>query len=1122
MDALKEKRKSLRFSFSLTAKNLAQFLATGAKNTVLLKAHSSRISNIFSRLEQVQERISLLLKKKDSISQFDEDFESAEKYRNIYIGLKSQVESYLLKNSEYISKQKSFSFALAVKILEQRLKTNAEHTSQLNSLVSRLDTKFYRLEEIQNQISKLLLEENCKIDHHDKEFESPEKHRGTSTEMKSNLENCLVKDVPESFICNENYWKFEIPKYSGDQKECSSFWNIVSKIYESEELSDIDEFRCFYESMLSRVAMCISTFPQSVENYSKAIEQLKLKFKRNDLLFQIYVRDLLFMMMKNVVSQKNYADLPALYDWMETKLRALGNMGLAEEEFDDFLGSLMESCLIETILQAWKKISHESDVDDDNSQEEKFVENLRQKYAHIFTAAENNTQPNVVEDKYQWTIYNSSQNLPAVLNDPRKTKREYDLFTKTWGDNFVESSGLPPTYLPDINYKHFEMYLKHIRKGIRRNAKKKDQQEKKQHASLCAEKSISKFADIEEIPKIFLQSDFNLENPSTFNTVLPWCQIYGQGSAENSNQKNSVKLWQEKMSHYLDIAEVHIAKQISMRSEAFFHAMTSHDALMDQLTDVIKCVCDLRERIHVIEEVLVTGPMKILRLKRRQKNLKEIYKKLKLISTVHQTQPTIQKLLNTSDFVGALDMIYTTQDVLAQELSGIHSFRHLGSQLAEMEKVIGKMMVNDFVRYITADLNRPHTELLVMEEEKLIAIVFGMLRQNHFRFVQTFKEECFTTIEATVKQTVIEVVSQSDDFDLESNTGNLAEQLRSLSFYKWMEMFQLIMKNLHFLLERIQALYQVMDDTLEVAAGYIANISTDENFQRCHTLHLMETEVMISEQDYLKIKPNLKDVLCSVCDHAHDCCAKLLSAKAKDSSLDKLTMPEFFSLAKSIEEFQQKSEDISGKQSTALRLALQSQVSRFVMRFHEERKVKLNLILENEQWKQADVPMEFQELVNDIISSGCITSIKKNTNENHREPQPYLIVNGENFAVCGTALMLFKMIIEYCQCAEELPMLAPDLANRLVELLKAFNSRTCQLVLGAGALQLVGLKTITTKHLALTSRCLHLIVYFIPYVKNHFQSKIPVKQQKLDKQFDQVSKFVQFFSTDLFGAYSGN
>ncbi|GFS30202.1 vacuolar protein sorting-associated protein 54, partial [Nephila pilipes] len=373
-----------------------------------------------------------------------------------------------------------------------------------------------------------------------------------------------------------------------------------------------------------------------------------------------------------------------------------------------------------------------------------------------------------------------------------------------------------------------------------------------------------------------------------------------------------------------------------------------------------------------------------------------------------------------------------------------------------------------------------------------------------FRQLYATQMTAASTLECS--DTIIEVVSQTDDFDMESNTGNLAEQLQSLTFHKRIELLQLIMKNLHFLLQRIQALYQVMDDTLEVAAGYISNINTDENFHRCHTLHLMETEVMISEQDYLKIKPNLKDVLCSVCDHAHDSCAKLLSPKNKDGSLDKLTMPEFLILAKSIEEFQQRSEEISGKQSTSLRLFLQSQVSCFVMKFHEERKVKLTLILENEQWKQADVPMEFQELVNNIISTGCITSIKKNAEDNRRDPQPYLVVNGENFAVCGTALMLFKMIIEYCQCAEELPMLTPDLANRVVELLKAFNSRTCQLVLGAGALQLVGLKTITTKHLALTSRCLNLIVYFIPYVKNHFQSKIPVKQQKLDKQFDQVTK----------------
>ena len=48
---------------------------------------------------------------------------------------------------------------------------------------------------------------------------------------------------------------------------------------------------------------------------------------------------------------------------------------------------------------------------------------------------------------------------------------------------------------------------------------------------------------------------------------------------------------------------------------------------------------------------------------------------LKLMSTVHQTQPMIQQLLSTNDFVGALDLIGTTQEVLTQELAGIHSFR---------------------------------------------------------------------------------------------------------------------------------------------------------------------------------------------------------------------------------------------------------------------------------------------------------------------------------------------------------------------------------------------------------------------------------------------------------------
>ncbi len=41
-----------------------------------------------------------------------------------------------------------------------------------------------------------------------------------------------------------------------------------------------------------------------------------------------------------------------------------------------------------------------------------------------------------------------------------------------------------------------------------------------------------------------------------------------------------------------------------------------------------------------------------------------------------------------------------------QELQGVHALRHLGSQLREMEKAIGKMMEGDFVSFCLEDIRQ--------------------------------------------------------------------------------------------------------------------------------------------------------------------------------------------------------------------------------------------------------------------------------------------------------------------------------------------------------------------------------------------------------------------------------
>lgn len=122
-------------------------------------------------------------------------------------------------------------------------------------------------------------------------------------------------------------------------------------------------------------------------------------------------------------------------------------------------------------------------------------------------------------------------------------------------------------------------------------------------------------------------------------------------------------------------------------------------------------------------------------------------------------------------------------------------------------------------------------------------------------------------------------------------------------------------------------------------------------------------------------------------------------------------------------------------------------------------------------------------------------------------------VNGQSYVVVGAALFFLPQMFEYCSCVDDLPTAAPDLLTRLVELLKTFNSRTCQLVLGAGALSLVGLKTISSRNLALASRSLQLIAFFIPLLKAHFEERLAAKHKSMVKHFDQALKVVDILTS---------
>ncbi|EFN76173.1 Vacuolar protein sorting-associated protein 54 [Harpegnathos saltator] len=430
-----------------------------------------------------------------------------------------------------------------------------------------------------------------------------------------------------------------------------------------------------------------------------------------------------------------------------------------------------------------------------------------------------------------------------------------------------------------------------------------------------------------------------------------------------------------------------------------------------------------------------------------------------------------------------------------------------------MEKLVDKMLSAEFQRYATADLNRPlGGENTVLDGDKLVSIISGLLRQKHFQFVDTYKEEAVTTIRALTKQRVIEALAASDCC---SDQQAAALEVGGLSLTERLTLLHNTIQSFTYLLSRVKAVHDVMRDTADLSAGRLCDGSFDESVP----------DRLLTQEEHTRVTTKLTDMITSVCDYCHERMGNLLSAgtnekdkfhndkdkvigdtsqshKSDDKEYqawndkgswlsERATTAQVCQLANMVEEFTYACEKLCGKQCTALRSAFKAQASKFVQRFHNERKNKLTLLLESERWKQADVPLEFQSLVTYVCEKKCFP-LKMFTREEDDTKsdgvENFIVVGDERFAVVGTALMLIQMIHEYCRTGSELVALSGTIGRQLAELLRRYNSRCCQLVLGAGAIQVAGLKTITSTILVLAARSLKLILWFMPFVKAHFQA----------------------------------
>lgn len=408
-------------------------------------------------------------------------------------------------------------------------------------------------------------------------------------------------------------------------------------------------------------------------------------------------------------------------------------------------------------------------------------------------------------------------------------------------------------------------------------------------------------------------------------------------------------------------------------------------------------------------------------------------------------------------------------------------------------------MNEDYCKFVTNEWHRPMdshaSRYTVSEEDLLAAIIAGLLRIKKFNFMEKLSEEACAAITSTTKQTLIETLSQHDDIDVVNREDDLFEKTRRLDYGTWLELIQKLFDKLLLLLKRIEAVHSVIvaaiEERVSVAASSNNGLTSSDSLENVTSL---------------QGHTNAKDCLGAICDFAHGRCSSLIERKISDGSLERLTACEFTQLSTTVETFILRCEKISGRLGPHLKQVLQMQSNKFATRFHEERHKKLSSIIDIEQWKSlSSVSPDFQELVTQVAKGCDLGELKRATRSICTEkPLPYVLIGEERFVVVSTVVILVNMAIEYCQTANEVRTLSADLLTRLLDLLRQFNLRSQALLLRGEAVQVAGLKCITTRNLAICERSLRLTIKLLPAIKVHFGGILTSKQSAMTSHLDEM------------------
>jgi vacuolar protein sorting-associated protein 54 len=229
---------------------------------------------------------------------------------------------------------------------------------------------------------------------------------------------------------------------------------------------------------------------------------------------------------------------------------------------------------------------------------------------------------------------------------------------------------------------------------------------------------------------------------------------------------------------------------------------------------------------------------------------------------------------------------------------------------------------------------------------------------------------------------------------------------------------------------------------------------------------------------------------------------------------------EFTAVLEATDRFANVVESHVSKTISALRGPVQEVCRAGLGRLHVAAMQRLSTALEVERWTYVPVTPEVQECVKQLQNCSQGEFIKGGNGMVHTTPElgaPHLLLDGQEYQLVETVQVLFKLVHEYFLFCNTAPLFVADVTQRILDLLRTFNSKTCQLILGAGAMHIAGLKSITVKHLATACHSLRAVTAMIRLLRPCFIDRIvtPTRRNLFSSEFNLVEEDLRMHCEEL-------